>query len=79
MVQCKLNGRDMEFFLGSHEIFEGTKFEDEIEDGDLEVYSSDSPIGNAVSGQKVGAKVSYKTPAGKEITVEVTGIKNFEF
>ena len=79
MVQCKLNGRDMEFFLGSHEIFEGTKFEEQIEEGDLDVYSPDSPIGNAVIGQKIGSKVSYKTPAGKEISVEVTGIKNFEF
>jgi transcription elongation factor GreA len=79
MVSCKLNGRDMEFFLGSHEIFEGTKFEEQIEDGDLDVFSPDSPIGSAVMGQKVGAQVSYKTPAGKEISVEITGISNFEF
>lgn len=79
MVQCKLNGKDMEFFLGSHEIFEGTEFEEQIEDGDLDVFSPDSPIGNAVMGQRIGAKVSYKTPAGKEIAVEVLGVRNFEF
>lgn len=79
MVQCKLNGKDMEFFLGSHEIFEGTEFEEQIEDGELDVFSPDSPIGNAVMGQRIGAKVSYKTPAGKEIAVEVLGVRNFEF
>ena len=79
MVSCKLNGRDTEFFLGSHEIFEGTKFEEQIEDGDLDVYSPDSPIGKVVLGQKVGAKVSYSAPNGKEISVEVTGIREFEF
>ena len=79
MVSCKLNGRDTEFFLGSHEIFEGTKFEEQIEDGDLDVYSPDSPIGKVVTGQKVGAKVSYTAPNGKEISVEITAVRNFEF
>ena len=79
MVHCKLNGKDTEFFLGSHEIFEGTKFEEQIEDGDLDVYSPDSPIGKVVTGQKVGAKVSYTAPNGKEISVEITKVSNFEF
>jgi transcription elongation factor GreA len=79
MVSCKLNGRDTEFYLGSHEIFEGTRFEQQIEDGELDVYSVDSPIGKVVAGQKVGAKIAYKAPNGKEIPVEITGVKNFEF
>lgn len=79
MVSCKLNGRDTEFYLGSHEMFEGTKFEQQIQDGELDVYSVDSPIGKVVTGQKVGAKISYKAPNGKEIPVEITGVKNFEF
>lgn len=79
MVHCKLNGKDTEFFLGSHEIFEGTKFEEQIEDGDLDVYSPDSPIGKVVTGQKVGAKVSYTAPNGKEISVEIIKVSNFEF
>ncbi|MGA1532018.1 MAG: transcription elongation factor GreA, partial [Aquiluna sp.] len=45
MITCLLNGSETEFFLGSHEIFEGTKFEKQLEDGDLDVYSPDSPIG----------------------------------
>lgn len=79
MVTCKLNGRDNEFFLGSHEIFEGTKYEEQIEDGDFDVYSPDSPIGKVIMGKKVGETVSYSAPNGKEITVEVVSISNFEF
>lgn len=79
MVSCKLNGRPAEFFLGSHEIFEGTKFEEQIEDGDLDVYSPDSPIGKVVMGTKVGDVVSFNAPNGKEISVEILAVSNFEF
>lgn len=79
MVSCKLNGKDKEFFLGSHEIFEGTEHEQRIEDGDLDVYSPDSPIGREIMGKKVGDKASYLAPNGKEITVEVLGLSNFCF
>jgi transcription elongation factor GreA len=79
MVNCRLNGRDNEFFLGSHEIFEGTKYETAMEDGDFSVYSPDSPIGQAILGKKIGDSVSYFAPNGKEISVEITGLKNFVF
>ena len=79
MIKCLLNGRETEFYLGSHEIFEGTKFEQQIEDGDLDVYSTDSPIGLAIIGAKVGDKVSYSAPNGKEISVEISSVANFEF
>ena len=79
MVSCKLNGRPAEFFLGSHEIFEGTKFEEQIENGDLDVYSPDSPIGKVVMGTKVGDVVSFNAPNGKEISVEILAVSNFEF
>lgn len=78
-IKCKLNGRDTEFFLGSHEIFEGTEFEAKIEEGDMDVYSSDSPIGQQVMGKKVGDKVTYSAPNGKEIEVEIIAVENFEF
>lgn len=78
-IKCKLNGRDTEFFLGSHEIFEGTEFEAKIEEGDMDVYSSDSPIGQQVLGKKVGDKVTYSAPNGKEIEVEIVAVENFEF
>ncbi len=79
MIKCKLNGRPAEFYLGSHEAFEGTEFEVQIEEGDLDVYSPDSPIGQQVLGKKVGDQVSYSAPNGKEITVEIVAVENFEF
>lgn len=79
LVVCEINGKPNEFFLGSHEIFEGTKYEQEIEDGDFSVYSPDSPIGQAIEGKRVGEKVSYAAPNGKEISVEIKQVKNFKF
>ena len=79
LVVCEINGKPNEFFLGSHEIFEGTKYEQEIEDGDFSVYSPDSPIGQAIDGKRVGEKVSYSAPNGKEISVEIKQVKNFKF
>lgn len=79
MIKCKLNGRAAEFYLGSHEVFEGTEFETQIEEGDLDVYSPDSPIGQQVLGKKVGDQVTYSAPNGKEITVEIVAVENFEF
>lgn len=79
MVTCMLNGNETEFFLGSHEIFEGTKFEQQVEDGDLDVFSPDSPIGKAILGKKIGEEVGYTAPNGKTITVKVVKLANFEF
>jgi transcription elongation factor GreA len=79
MIKCKLNGRPAEFYLGSHEAFEGTEFEVQIKEGDLDVYSPDSPIGQQVLGKKVGDQVSFSAPNGKEMTVEIVAVENFEF
>jgi len=79
MVSCAINGSQSEFFLGSHEIFEGTEFEENIEDGDLEVYSPDSPIGKAIMGKKVGDEASYYTRKLKENKMNLLGVLNFEF
>jgi transcription elongation factor GreA len=79
LVTCTLNGKETEFYLGSQELFEGTKHQDKIDEGEFNVYSPDSPIGRVISGKKVGVTVSYKTPNGKEISVEITKIANFAF
>jgi transcription elongation factor GreA len=79
MVHCTLNGRDTEFFLGSHEIFEGTKHQATIDEGDLDVYSTDSPIGKVVMGKKVGDEVTFTTPNGKDIVVKIEKISEFDF
>ena len=79
MVQCTINGRPQEFYLGSHEVFAGSEYEVQIEEGDLDVYSLESPIGQQVLGRKVGDKVSYVAPNGREIQVDITGVSEFEF
>ena len=50
----------------------------EIAEGsDIEVYSPDSPIGTAIIGAKVGDKVSFFAPNGKEREIEILEVKNF--
>lgn len=79
LVNCKLNGSDKSFFLGNHEIFEGTRHEVAMHEGELEVYSPDSPIGKEIMGRRVGETVSYLAPNGRAITVEIIGLGEFEF
>ena len=79
MIHCTLNGRENDFFLGSHEIFEGTKHQVAIDEGDLDVYSTDSPIGKVVMGKKVGDEVTFTTPNGKDILVKIEKISEFDF
>jgi transcription elongation factor GreA len=43
--------------------------------GDLEVISPGSPLGEALIGAKVGDSVTYTTPTGAVITVEVADIE----
>ena len=42
--------------------------------GDLQAYSPQSPIGSAVTGHKAGETVSYKTPAGKTLSLEIVEV-----
>jgi transcription elongation factor GreA len=68
IVSVSMRGNEIEFLLGNAEIAEGT---------DLTVYSPTSPIGEAIIGQKVGETVSYWAPNGKEISVEILGVRAF--
>lgn len=68
LVKVNLRGSETEFLLGSAEIAEGT---------DITVYSPDSPIGAAILGKKVGDTASYFAPNGKEIQVEILGVRHF--
>lgn len=79
MVHCKLNGRDTEFYLGSHETFAGSEHEQRIEDGEFDVYSTESPIGRQVIGKHVGDSISYAAPNGRQIEVQITGLAEFDF
>ena len=68
IVRMTLNGNEIEFLLGSLEI---------AQDRDIDVYSPDSPIGTAIMGSKVGDKVSFFAPNGKEREIEILEVKNF--
>jgi transcription elongation factor GreA len=61
VVTAIIAGDEMKFLIGSRE----------ISSGDLDVYSEKSPLGAAVMGAKIGDTVSYATPNGKEIKVEI--------
>ena len=42
-----------------------------LEDGTIDVFSPESPLGAAMLGAKVGDQVSYTAPTGKTLQVEV--------
>ncbi len=70
LVVAKIAGRETTFLFGSREIAS--------EDSDLEVFSDKSPIGSAVHGKKVGDKLSYTAPNGKDIAVEIISAKPYQ-
>ena len=68
VVTVELAGDTETFLLGSREI---------AGDTDLDVYSEKSPLGAAILGHKVGEKVSYTAPNGREIPVVIVSAKPF--
>lgn len=61
------------FLLGSREVLGLDDAADEIN-----VYSPQSPLGAAILNRKVGDSVSYQTPNGKSITVQIIEVAPFE-
>jgi transcription elongation factor GreA len=70
VITIKFAGDDEteKFLLGSREIAGTT---------DLTVYSPESALGSAIMGAKPGSKVSYETPNGRQMTVEVVAVEPF--
>ena len=68
LVVAKIAGDEERFLLGSREI---------AGDSDIDVFSEKSPLGAAIIGHKVGDKLSYTAPNGKEITVEIVSAKPY--
>ena len=68
VIKLDMNGSEMEFLLGSAEIAEGSE---------IDVYSPDSPIGQAIMGAKIGDKVKFFAPNGREREIEILEVKNF--
>ena len=68
VVTVDMFGDKETFLLGSRE----------ITDDSIHVFSEKSPIGAAVNGAKVGDKVSYTAPNGKQVEVKVLATKPYE-
>ena len=69
LIVVEMNGRKMEFLLGSREIIS--------EEDKVEVFSEQSPLGKAVNGAKVGDDVEYEAPNGRKIIVTVKSAKAY--
>jgi transcription elongation factor GreA len=48
-----------------------------LDDGTIDVFSPESPLGSAILGAKVGDQVSYAAPNGKELQVEIVAAKPY--
>ncbi|CAM3923513.1 transcription elongation factor GreA [Helcobacillus massiliensis] len=63
VVTVEMAGKERTFLLGNREIAD--------DDETLEVFSSESPLGQAISGSSVGQKIDYTAPNGKSIPVTI--------
>lgn len=73
IVEIRFNGDDETetFLLGSRELL---ALDDSV---DMEVYSQQSPLGAAITGHKVGESVTYTTPTGAEVAVDIVSAKPY--
>ena len=69
VVTISMAGKERTFLLGNREIAEGTE---------LEVYSSDSPLGSAIYGSSVGQTLDYTAPNGKSLPIEILTAKPYK-
>ena len=68
VVTAHIHGDEEKFLLGSREIAAGT---------DLDVYSEQSPKGQAIMGLEAGDTTTFTAPSGAEIAVEIIAIEPF--
>ena len=70
VITIQFDGDDdtEKFLLGSREIAGTT---------DLTVYSPESALGSAIMGAAPGATVTYTTPNGKDLSVQVVAVEPF--
>ena len=69
IVTAAIAGDESRFFIGNREIASQVK--------DLDAYSPESPVGQAILGLKVGDKTTFTAPNGKEIAVEIINVETF--
>lgn len=68
VVTAHIHGDEETFLLGSREL---------AGDTDLDVFSEQSPLGQAIVGLKVGETSTYTAPNGAEIAVEILKVETF--
>lgn len=68
VVTVEMLGKERTFLIGNREI---------AGDADIEVFSAQSPLGQAITGAEVGETVDYTAPNGKEIAVKISAAKPF--
>lgn len=68
VVTAHIHGDVEKFLLGSREL---------AGDTDLDVYSEQSPLGQAILGLKIGQSSTYTAPNGAEIAVEIVDVETF--
>lgn len=68
VVTAHIHGDEEKFLLGSREL---------AGDTDLDVYSEQSPLGQAIMGLKIGQSSTYTAPNGAEIAVEIINVETF--
>lgn len=69
VVTATIFGDDERFLLGSREIVG--------DDSDIDVYSEQSPLGQAIVGHKIGDTVSYEAPNGKQVEVTIVDVATY--
>lgn len=68
VVTATIGGREQKFLLGSREIAEQTE---------LRVYSTESALGEAILGLKVGDTTTFTAPSGKDVEVSIIEVETF--
>ena len=69
VVTAEILGDEERFLLGNREIVG--------DESDIDVYSEQSPLGQAIIGHKIGDTVTYTTPNGKEISVTIVDVATY--
>lgn len=69
VVSATVSGREQKFLLASRELAAQTE---------LRVYSTDSALGAAILGLKVGATTTFEAPSGKEVEVKILDVETFQ-
>jgi transcription elongation factor GreA len=68
VVTATIAGEESVFLIGNREI---------AGDSDLDVYSEQSPLGQAILGLRVGGSTSYTAPNGRSISVQVLKVEAY--